>query len=84
MQCFLPFLKQVSLSSVIKVVFLVSSSLVETMLHTVTLKGHEVDILNLTDLEHQMGPSVNNLVPTIHNGHFKKKVQVSSPLVQIV
>ena len=27
---------------------------------------------NLTDLGHQMGPSINNLVPAIHDGHLKK------------
>ena len=27
----------------------------------------------------QVGPNVNNLVPAIHDGQFKKKVQTSSP-----
>jgi hypothetical protein len=39
----------------------------------VRLKFHF--FLNLTDLEQQMDPGINILVPATHNGHIKKKIR---------
>jgi hypothetical protein len=35
-------------------------------------------------VRHDMGTSVTNLEPAIHDGHFKKKFRSLAPLVQIL
>ena len=47
--------------------------------YSATTADYQLQLSVLMIQSRQVGPSVNNLVPAIHDGHLEKKVYASSP-----